>query len=149
MSAITKHLGAETDVDHEVAELARDVAPETILAKIEEIDPTGLVSRNALQGFAVCAGCVPCWSPPVEVLAVGSLSTCGFWSTGWLFIVSVLDELGSLLSQPASNPAAKSVKNIVFMMSSILRPSASKPRDWSNVPDQGGRRWPSTNGLLM
>ncbi|MGX8008955.1 DUF1003 domain-containing protein [Mesorhizobium sp. ORM8.1] len=39
VSAIAKHLGVETEVDHEVPELARDVAPETILDKIEEIDP--------------------------------------------------------------------------------------------------------------
>jgi uncharacterized membrane protein len=39
VSAVAKHLGVETAVDHEVPELARDIAPETILDKIEEADP--------------------------------------------------------------------------------------------------------------
>ncbi|MBZ9677605.1 DUF1003 domain-containing protein [Mesorhizobium sp. ES1-1] len=39
VSAVAKHLGIQTGVDHEVAELARDIAPEAVLDKIEENDP--------------------------------------------------------------------------------------------------------------
>jgi uncharacterized membrane protein len=44
VSAVAKHLGVKTEVDHEVAELTRDVAPETVLDKIDEIDPEGSAS---------------------------------------------------------------------------------------------------------
>lgn len=52
------------------------------------------------------AGCVPCWSPPVPVCGVGFLSTSGFCSTGWLFMVSVLDFTGSpdMASVDAGDP---------------------------------------------
>ena len=40
VSAITSHLGIETDADVEIHELEQDVAPDAVLDEIERINPS-------------------------------------------------------------------------------------------------------------